>query len=270
MTFTALCFLVFLLGLRHGVDADHLAAIDGLTRINTIRGRRFARYCGALFSAGHGVIVLCIAVAVGTYLSGWTPPRWFDTLGAGISIVFLLMISAFNFANLLTAPRGQVWRPAGMRSRVLSRALSAEHPLAVAAVGALFALSFDTMSQAALFGAASMQFGGAHLSMLLGLLFILGMMASDGANGLWISHLLHRADARAATASRIVGAWVATASLAVGLLGAARLWNQGAEDLLDGRELVVGITVLVSTMIVYVIAMLFAARRDMPPEDSAA
>jgi high-affinity nickel-transport protein len=31
---SALAALVFLLGLKHGFDADHLAAIDGLTRYN--------------------------------------------------------------------------------------------------------------------------------------------------------------------------------------------------------------------------------------------
>ena len=35
---TSLCAVVFLLGMRHGLDADHLAAIDGLTRLNQ-RGR---------------------------------------------------------------------------------------------------------------------------------------------------------------------------------------------------------------------------------------
>ena len=33
----ALCALVFLLGMRHGFDADHLATIDGLTRLNRRR-----------------------------------------------------------------------------------------------------------------------------------------------------------------------------------------------------------------------------------------
>ncbi len=33
-TWTALCMLAFVLGARHGFDADHLATIDGLTRYN--------------------------------------------------------------------------------------------------------------------------------------------------------------------------------------------------------------------------------------------
>lgn len=37
----ALLGLVFMLGLRHGLDADHLATIDGLTRFNAPRRRRW-------------------------------------------------------------------------------------------------------------------------------------------------------------------------------------------------------------------------------------
>ena len=44
---TALAALVFLLGLKHGFDADHLATIDGLTRLiarEAERGARSARW----------------------------------------------------------------------------------------------------------------------------------------------------------------------------------------------------------------------------------
>lgn len=56
--------LAFVLGLKHGMDADHLATIDGLTRFNTAAGRlRLARVCGFLFSLGHGAVVCVVAVA---------------------------------------------------------------------------------------------------------------------------------------------------------------------------------------------------------------
>lgn len=60
---TALATLVFVLGLKHGFDADHLATIDGLTRYNAHQRRPFARYCGALSSIGHGVVVVAIAAS---------------------------------------------------------------------------------------------------------------------------------------------------------------------------------------------------------------
>lgn len=36
---SALCTIIFLLGMRHGFDADHLATIDRLTRLNSRRQR---------------------------------------------------------------------------------------------------------------------------------------------------------------------------------------------------------------------------------------
>ena len=55
--------LAFVLGLKHGMDVDHLATIDGLARFNTAAGRlRLARLCGFLFSLGHGAIVCAVAV----------------------------------------------------------------------------------------------------------------------------------------------------------------------------------------------------------------
>ena len=97
---TALCALVFLLGLKHGFDADHLATIDGLTRFNARHGDPSARYCGALFSLGHGVVVLAIAARgrpgereVGAL------PRGSNSVGAWISIVFLTVLGVVNLAR---------------------------------------------------------------------------------------------------------------------------------------------------------------------------
>ena len=46
----ALALVVFLLGVKHGLDPDHLATIDGLTRFNAALRPRLARWSGFLFS----------------------------------------------------------------------------------------------------------------------------------------------------------------------------------------------------------------------------
>ena len=96
---TALCALVFLLGLKHGFDADHLATIDGLTRFNARHQRPFARYCGALFSLGHGVVVLAIALAVGVVSEKWEAPEWLELSGAWVSIGFLTLLGVVNLGG---------------------------------------------------------------------------------------------------------------------------------------------------------------------------
>lgn len=254
-TFTALCLVVSLLGLQHGFDADHLAAIDGLTRHNTRLGRVWGRYCGLLFSAGHGAVVIVVALAIGTVLNRSTPPQWLDATGAWISIGFLYTIGALNLHRALRTAPGEVVAPAGLRSRVFARVLRAEHPLSVAGVGALFAVSFDTMSQAALFGATASHGGTGALALVLGLCFMLGMMASDGLNGLWISRLIHRADARAAFASRVLSVTIATASLGVATFNVARRLAPAVDGWSDGRELAIGLALVATIVAGYVIAM---------------
>ena len=118
---SALCAIVFLLGLKHGFDADHLATIDGLTRLNARHGRPFARYCGALFSLGHGAVVIAIALAIGLASERWDPPAWLDALGAWISIAFLTALGIVNLRAVLAAAPGQVVATVGLKGRFLGR-----------------------------------------------------------------------------------------------------------------------------------------------------
>ncbi|MBV8171018.1 MAG: hypothetical protein JO219_03710, partial [Candidatus Eremiobacteraeota bacterium] len=58
-------FTVFVLGLRHGADPDHLAAIDNLTRNSLGARERLSRFVGTLFAGGHSMMVLSIAALAG-------------------------------------------------------------------------------------------------------------------------------------------------------------------------------------------------------------
>ncbi len=73
--------LAFVLGLRHGLDADHLAAIDGLTRCHASAKNRFAPFCGVLFSAGHAGVILFVAIALAALAGRWDPPGWLGIRG---------------------------------------------------------------------------------------------------------------------------------------------------------------------------------------------
>jgi high-affinity nickel-transport protein len=54
--------LMLVLGLRHGLDPDHIACIDGLTSRPMQRGHRHGAWVGTLFAIGHGLLVTVIAV----------------------------------------------------------------------------------------------------------------------------------------------------------------------------------------------------------------
>ncbi len=260
---SALAALVFLLGLKHGFDADHLAAIDGLTRYNARLGRGLARYCGALFSLGHGAIVVTIAMVVGLASEHWTAPSWLELSGAWISIGFLTLIGIVNLRAVLAAAPHEVVAPVGIKGRFLGRLNRAGRPGSVALVGALFALSFDTVSQSALFALTATQFGGLAHALALGLLFVLGMLVTDGINGLWISRLIARADQIAVIASRVMGLAVSAVALLVAAFGVARLALPAVDAWSEGSETAFG------AIVVAVIASSYLVARNLAQRDAA-
>jgi hypothetical protein len=92
--------LAYTFGLRHAVDADHLAAIDNMTRRLMSDGQRPVTV-GLYFSLGHSTIVfiLSILVAVATsWLKGnVTRFQTYGTIiGTSISAVFLIIIGLVN------------------------------------------------------------------------------------------------------------------------------------------------------------------------------
>jgi len=254
----ALMFLVFMLGVKHGLDADHLAIIDGLTRFNARRNPRLARYCGFLFSLGHGAVVVAIALAVGMLADGWTVPDWMEDLGAWISIAFLALLGSLNLVAVLFAQPDQVVQPVGLKGRFLGRLQRTGNPLVIAVVGALFALSFDTLSQATLFALTGTQFGGVSHALTLGLVFMLGMMLMDGVNGLWIARLIRRADRLACIASRVMGLAVGGLSLLVAGFGFARYASPEVGAWSDGKELAFGLTFVAVIALSFLLALKLA------------
>lgn len=242
-SFPALAALAFVLGLRHGFDADHLATIDGLTRLHGPGAPRAARWCGVLFSLGHGGVVVAVVLALGLLQWHWQVPAVLQAAGAAVSLTFLLLLGLANLRAAWTAAPGQMVRPLGLKGRWLSAALQGRHPVAAAGVGALFALSFDTLSQAALFAVAGPGFGVFH-GVALALLFLAGMLVTDGLNGWWIARVLARADARAAQASRWMSAAVAVVSLGVAGFGLLRWCLPALDDWAEPHAAWVGAAVL--------------------------
>lgn len=264
-TFTALCALAFVLGLKHGLDADHLATIDGLTRYNARGNPRLARMAGALFSLGHGIVVLLVAASTGALASRWETPGWLEMTGVSVSVAFLFGLAFLNVHAVLSAEPDAVVAPAGIKGRLLGRFVTVQRPWAVTAVGSLFALSFDTISQAALFALAASRFGGVADALLVASLFVLGMLLVDGINGLWISRLIRRADRTAVVASRVMALSVAGLSLAIGLFTVAKLVVPDVEAWAEGRELYLGGAVISGALLAFTVGML-AARRSAPAE----
>lgn len=254
--------VVFLLGLKHGLDADHLAAIDSLTRFNAGQRPSLSRWSGLLFSAGHGMVVTLVAIVVATVATEWRAPGWLEHTGFWISIAFLTLLGVANLLAVARTPRGERVRPVGLRSRLFERFTRAGHPVLIAAVGAAFALSFDTLSQAVLFSITGSKLAGWMFAALLGLVFTAGMMATDALNGVWVNHLARSADRRAAIASRVMSLAIGFTSLAIAALAVARELMPSFDARVEAWGMGLGAGVVAAIAASYALATRLAARAE--------
>src|SRR6185437_2706944 len=92
------------LGLRHAVDADHIAAIDNVTRRLMQDGQRPAAV-GLFFSMGHSTVVALASAAIAGAALAFRDrfdavQAWSGVIGTTVSATFLLIIAAVNAAIL--------------------------------------------------------------------------------------------------------------------------------------------------------------------------
>ena len=242
--------LTFLLGLRHGMDPDHLAVVDNLTRYNVGRVPDRARWCGLFFSLGHGAMVTLVAAMLALAATRHSIPQWVDLAGQAVSIGFLFTIGLMNLAALWRARHGDAVAPRGPRAGLFLRLTQVSHPALISLIGAAFAISMDTMSQAAVFSlAASGEFAWG-VALLLGLIFTAGMLAVDAANGLWVNRLIRSSEAGDALWSRGLTLAIALLSLALALFGLVRLANSGLDHWYGEHALAIGcITMLLLALV---------------------
>jgi len=241
--------LVFLLGLRHGFDPDHLVAIDGLVRASARVPPRMSRWAGLFFALGHGAVVTLVGLAVAVAATDWQAPSWLEQVGAGISIGVLLVLGIANLLILVRTPSDRAVALVGVRSRWLAdRLAQASHPVVIAAVGAAFALSFDTISHALLFSLTGASMAGWVFAAVLGIVFTLGMVVTDVLNGWWVARMIQRADRCAAIASRAMSGAIAFLCLALAGGGFAKyllpVVAQHAADFAPGLSVAVVAVIL--------------------------
>jgi high-affinity nickel-transport protein len=170
--------LAYSFGLRHAFDADHIAAIDNVTRKFIQEGRRPVGV-GLFFSLGHSTIVVALTVAIAvatTELQGRfeTFKSFAGVVGTLVSALFLFAIAIANIIvlasvwwtfqtvksggrfveedlDLMLANRGLLGRLFRRFFRLIERSWQM-YPL-----GVLFGLGFDTATEVGLLGISATQ-----------------------------------------------------------------------------------------------------------------
>jgi nickel/cobalt transporter (NiCoT) family protein len=207
-TALSLCFVAYGLGLRHAVDADHIAAIDNVTR-KLMQQNQQPVCVGFFFSLGHStvVVLMSLLVALGTgYVRDHFPQfqQIGGIIGTSVSAFFLLLIAIVNFFIFVdvfkrfnAARKGRHVEEDGGHDAmgaqgVLSWLLRSVFKFVgrswhMYPVGLLFGLGFDTATEVALLGIAATQ--AAEQTpiwsiMVFPLLFTSGMCLLDTTDGI--------------------------------------------------------------------------------------
>src|SRR5471032_3197223 len=199
--------LAYGFGLRHAVDADHIAAIDNVTR-KLMQEKKRPVAVGFFFSLGHSTVVVLasLGVALATSLMSGHFEQYKDVggvVGTLVSALFLFVIALMNLVilraiykawrhvksggayveedlDMLLADRGFLSRFFKPLFRLITRSWHM-YPL-----GFLFGLGFDTASEIALMGISASQ-ASQGLSpwsiMVFPLLFSAGMSLVDTLDG---------------------------------------------------------------------------------------
>ena len=204
----ATALIAYGFGLRHAVDADHIAAIDNVTRKLMQEGQRPIAV-GFFFSLGHSTVVIAAAILVA--LTASSLQQSFPGLvaagslvGTLVSVMFLFAIATINLVvlvgifrvfrrarrgetyadeelNVFLARRGGLSRLFQACFRLISRSWHM-YPL-----GLLFGLGFDTATEIGLLAisAAEAAKGLSIWSILVfPALFTAGMSLVDTADGM--------------------------------------------------------------------------------------
>ena len=257
--------LAYTFGLRHAVDADHIAAIDNVTRKLMEAGKR-PLSVGLMFSLGHATVVVLatLTIVVASTLFQGHFGAWREVgavIGGTVSSLFLIGIALANctvlyslYGQLRLAKRSDV--PAAARDvaigtgplvRVFAALFGRIHnSWGMYPLGLLFALSFDTATTIGLLsiGATQSLQGLPGWSILIfPLLFTAGMTLIDTANGILMLNNYSVAFAKpvrklyynfTVTLASIVVAFVIGGLSGFGLLAQALHFHGGLTDLLTG------------------------------------
>ncbi len=204
----ATALLAYTFGLRHSVDADHISAIDNVTR-KLMQENKRPIAVGFFFSLGHSTIVvaLSIAIAIAAAFVQSAIPSFKSAgglIGTSISALFLYLIAFINilvlwevFQAFQKVKRGEEYNDQTLNEFLNQRGLLGRffRPLLrmvdkswkMYFVGLLFGLGFDTATEVALLGISALEAGkGLPISYILifPLLFTAGMCLLDTTDGI--------------------------------------------------------------------------------------
>ncbi|MDF7674321.1 HoxN/HupN/NixA family nickel/cobalt transporter [Acetobacteraceae bacterium ESL0709] len=183
--------LAWVFGARHALDADHITAIDTITRQLMERGQR-PYLIGLYFSLGHSTIVIAATIILialpSSLLFQWLHLKG-GLIGGAISSCFLLvmgLITAYSALRQLRLPEDTRYNTSHNRLFPLKRSHGWKG-WQVILLGMLFGLGFDTASEISLLSLTSARHAAGQaimICLLLPLLFTGAMALIDSLDNI--------------------------------------------------------------------------------------
>lgn len=200
--------LAYTFGLRHAVDADHISAIDNVTR-KLMQENKQPTTVGFFFSLGHSTIVVFLSVAIAiaaVFVKNVIPSLQGagGIIGTSVSAFFLYVIAFINllvlweiFQTFRKVTRGENYNNSQLEDFLNQRGLMARffRPLLkmtdkswkMYPIGILFGLGFDTATEVGLLGITGIE--ASHglpviYILIFPLLFMAGMVLLDTTDGI--------------------------------------------------------------------------------------
>ncbi|KAI8892517.1 high-affinity nickel-transport protein-domain-containing protein [Globomyces pollinis-pini] len=197
--------LAYTLGLRHALDADHIAAIDNTTRRFMVEGKKPVTV-GLFFALGHSTIVVIATIIVAVVSSTVFIDRYSQVsgiIGSSVSSTFLAAIGIINcfvfysIWNCYRKTKGMdekdidwemILSQGGFFCRLFGERFFKviDKPWKLYFVGFCFGLGFDTATEIALMSIVVIQVTSGETNwiiLFLPLLFTCGMTLIDSLDG---------------------------------------------------------------------------------------
>lgn len=199
--------IAYTFGLRHAVDADHISAIDNVTR-KMLQEKKKPVAVGFFFSLGHSTIVVALSIVIA--LTAATVQKNFPGLksiggliGTSVSALFLFAIAAINmlvlweiFRAFRSVKNGGEYNDQSLEEFLSQRGLMGRffRPLMkmiskswhMYPLGILFGLGFDTATEVGILGISASSASAMPIwyILLFPALFTVGMCLIDTSDSI--------------------------------------------------------------------------------------
>ncbi len=194
------CLLLLLLGLRHGLDPDHIAIVDGYTYQLHQQKKTWTKWVGTFFALGHGFMVTLIALFLSLVKSNIKVPDYLSFILEWLPVAMLFYLGCLNLKTIIT---GNKKHAAIKQTKIVTYLITKKlNPLTIVLTGLLFGFIFDTSTQIAAFGYAVSSTTQWLFAVAGGVIFSAGMMVTGTFDSMLLSQLLKDFDRKQITRHR--------------------------------------------------------------------